>query len=49
MKPIEGKNLKVNNDSSFSCDIIKKKKMSASKTYILTLKTKATISLRYAI
>ncbi|MDR2821392.1 MAG: hypothetical protein LBV53_00355 [Mycoplasmataceae bacterium] len=31
MKHIEGKNLKINNDCTFSCDIIKKKKMSQAK------------------
>ncbi|MDR2821719.1 MAG: hypothetical protein LBV53_02040 [Mycoplasmataceae bacterium] len=40
MKHIEGKNLKINNDRTFSCDIIKKKKMSPAKTVSKNAKPK---------
>jgi hypothetical protein len=40
MKHIEGKNLKVNTDNTFSCDIIKKEKMSQVKQVSKKLKPK---------
>jgi hypothetical protein len=50
MKHIEGKNLKVNTDRTFSCDIIKKKKMSQVKPISKNAKPKTKrLTLMYVI